>query len=220
MKKREVRWHHSCFAYFAAPAALLHWRRALPNAVREPVPRTGSEGSPSLGLSEPRGIRMGTGPYNAETYAFRCPGRIARASVFCRAVRGTPQLDSSWNAQQRKGRQSGVPYRQTSGHHIDQFHSVCDRTCCHRLLPWQNLPGWVFWWLWITYGLAYYGSFTAWWMPYLLRPDPKRVARYRTMYAATHAFLPEHNGIRPNTLHVLFDIVTVAILIDLAVLTA
>jgi hypothetical protein len=40
------------------------------------------------------------------------------------------------------------------------------------------------------------------------------------MYAATHAFLPERNGIRPNTLHVLFDIVTIAILIDLAVLTA
>jgi hypothetical protein len=37
------------------------------------------------------------------------------------------------------------------------------------------------------------------------------------MYAATHAFLPERNGIRPNTLHVFFDIVTLAILIDLAV---
>jgi hypothetical protein len=81
-------------------------------------------------------------------------------------------------------------------------------------------PSWVFWWLWITYGLACYGSFKAWWMPYLLRPDPQRAARYRTMYAATHAFLPERNGIRPNTLHVLFDIVTVAILIDLAVLMA
>jgi hypothetical protein len=40
------------------------------------------------------------------------------------------------------------------------------------------------------------------------------------MYAATHAFLPERNGIRPNTLHVIFDVVTVAILVDLAVLTA
>ena len=39
-------------------------------------------------------------------------------------------------------------------------------------------------------------------------------------YAATHAFLPERNGIRPNTLHVLFDMVTLAILIDLAVLMA
>jgi len=26
-------------------------------------------------------------------------------------------------------------------------------------------PAWVFWWLWITYGLACYGSFTAWWRP-------------------------------------------------------
>jgi len=80
-------------------------------------------------------------------------------------------------------------------------------------------PGWVFWWLWITYGLACYGSLKAWWMPYLLRPDPALVARYQTMYSGTHSFLPEHNGIRPNTLHVLFDIVTLAILIDLAVLT-
>ena len=80
-------------------------------------------------------------------------------------------------------------------------------------------PGWVFWWLWITYGLACYGSLKAWWAPYLYRPDPALIARYKTMYAGTHSFLPEHNGIRPNTLHVLFDIVTVAILIDLAALT-
>ena len=58
-------------------------------------------------------------------------------------------------------------------------------------------PGWVFWWLWITYGLACYGSLTAWWIPYLLRPEPERAARYRTMYAGTHAFLPERHGIRP-----------------------
>jgi len=84
----------------------------------------------------------------------------------------------------------------------------------------RTYPDWVFWWLWITYGLACYGSFKAWWRPYLFRPDPRQVARYQTMYAATHSFLPERNGIRPNTLHVLFDIVTIAILIDLAVLTA
>lgn len=77
-------------------------------------------------------------------------------------------------------------------------------------------PGWVFWWLWISYGLAYDGSFKAWWMPYLLRPDPQLAARYRTMYAGTHSILPD-NGIRPNTLHVLFDVVTVARLINLAV---
>jgi hypothetical protein len=81
-------------------------------------------------------------------------------------------------------------------------------------------PGWVFWWLWITYGLACYGSFKAWWMPYFIRPNPELAARYRIMYAGTHAFLPERNGMRPNTLHVIFDIVTVAILVNLAVLTA
>jgi hypothetical protein len=32
--------------------------------------------------------------------------------------------------------------------------------------------------------------------------------------------LPEHNGIRPNTLHMIFDIVTIAILIALGALTA
>jgi len=81
-------------------------------------------------------------------------------------------------------------------------------------------PSWLFWWLWITYGLACYGSLTAWWIPYLLRSEPQRAARYQVMYAATHSFLPEHNGIRPNTLHVIFDVVTVAIIIVLAVLTA
>lgn len=59
----------------------------------------------------------------------------------------------------------------------------------------------------------------AWWMPYLFRRDPALVARYKTMYAGTHPFMPEHNGIRPNTLHMLFDFVTGAILIELAILT-
>jgi hypothetical protein len=81
-------------------------------------------------------------------------------------------------------------------------------------------PGWLFWWLWITYGLACYGSLTAWWVPYLFRPEPKRAARYQVMYAGTHSFFPERNGIRPNTLHVIFDAVTVATIIVLAVLTA
>jgi len=56
-------------------------------------------------------------------------------------------------------------------------------------------------------------------MPYLFRRDPALIARYETMYAGNHSFLLEHNGIRPDTLHVLFDFVTISILIDLAVLT-
>jgi len=39
------------------------------------------------------------------------------------------------------------------------------------------------------------------------------------MFAATHAFLPERNGIRPNTLHVILHLATLATLLVLAVLT-
>jgi hypothetical protein len=82
-----------------------------------------------------------------------------------------------------------------------------------------GFPGWLFWFLWILYGLACYGSLKAWWIPYFSRPEPERVARERAMYARTHAFLPERNGIRPNTLHVIFDVVTVSILVVLAVVS-
>jgi hypothetical protein len=81
-------------------------------------------------------------------------------------------------------------------------------------------PGWLLWWLWIFYGLACYGSLKEWWIPYFSRPGAERVARYQAMYGTTHAFLPERNGIRPNTLHVIFDLVTVAILVTLALLTS
>ena len=83
----------------------------------------------------------------------------------------------------------------------------------------RAFPGWLFWWLWITYGLACYGSLKAWWIPYLFRAEPERAARYHVMYAGTHSFFPERNGIRPNTLHVIFDAVTVAVIIVLAVAT-
>jgi hypothetical protein len=39
------------------------------------------------------------------------------------------------------------------------------------------------------------------------------------MYKTTHAFLPQRNGITPNTLHVIFDIATLAVLIVLAAVT-
>ena len=84
----------------------------------------------------------------------------------------------------------------------------------------RTYPSWLLWWLWVFYGLAVYGSLKAWWIPYLYRADPKLAARYRVMYGTTHAFLPERHGIRPNTLHVIFDVVVVAILIVLGALTA
>ena len=81
-------------------------------------------------------------------------------------------------------------------------------------------PGWLLWWLWIFYGLVCYGALKEWWIPYFSQPTPERVARNQAMYGATHAFLPERNGIRPNTLHVILDLVTLAILIALGLVTA
>jgi hypothetical protein len=80
-------------------------------------------------------------------------------------------------------------------------------------------PSWLVWWLWISYGLLFAGELRAWWVPYLVRSEPARVARYRSMFGATHAFLPERNGIRPNTLHVILHLATLATLLVLAVLT-
>jgi hypothetical protein len=81
-------------------------------------------------------------------------------------------------------------------------------------------PAWLFWWLWISYGLLFVGELTAWWIPYLFHPEPGRAARYRVMFGATHAFLPERNGIRPNTLHVILHLLTLTTLVVLGALTA
>ena len=79
--------------------------------------------------------------------------------------------------------------------------------------PW---PGWLGPWLWISYGLLFAGELRAWWSPYLLKPEPDRAARYREMFGRTHAFLPERNGVTPNTLHVLLHACTAATLVLLA----
>ena len=73
----------------------------------------------------------------------------------------------------------------------------------------RDYPAWLEWLLWIGYGALLLGAFRAWWLPYLFVSEPARAARYK-MFANTHAFLPEHNGVRPNTLHVIFHIVALA----------
>jgi predicted outer membrane lipoprotein len=80
-------------------------------------------------------------------------------------------------------------------------------------------PNWLLCWLWGTYLVCAYGILRAWWIPYLGTPDPDRAKRYRVRFAGTHAFLPERNGIRPDSLHVGFHALIVAILIVLAYLT-
>jgi hypothetical protein len=80
----------------------------------------------------------------------------------------------------------------------------------------RGYPVWLWWWLWISYGLLFVGELRAWWLPYLVRAEPHRAERYRVLFGATHAFLPERNGVRPNTLHVVLHAATAATLVTLA----
>jgi hypothetical protein len=73
-------------------------------------------------------------------------------------------------------------------------------------------PHWLEMWLWINYGLFFAGLLRAWWIPYLLAPDQRRAARYQTIFAGTHTFLPRRNGIAPDTLHTALHVAIVAIL--------
>jgi len=78
---------------------------------------------------------------------------------------------------------------------------------------------WLWCWLWISYVALFMGELRAWWIPYLLKAEPTRAVRYRTLFGATHSFLPERNGMKPNTLHIVLHVITAATLIVLAMLT-
>ena len=79
----------------------------------------------------------------------------------------------------------------------------------------QPYPQWLETLLWITYGVFMIGLLRAWWVPYLVIQDPARAARYRIIFAGTYKFLPERNGMAPDTLHTLFHLAVVATLIAL-----
>jgi hypothetical protein len=76
----------------------------------------------------------------------------------------------------------------------------------------QPYPGWLRNWLAISYVVLFLGQMRAWWLPYLFRPEPERAERYRVMFGRTHSFLPQRNGIMPNTAHILLHIATLATL--------
>jgi hypothetical protein len=72
-------------------------------------------------------------------------------------------------------------------------------------------------WIWGTYVLLLLGAIRAWWVPYLVREDSARAERFRIMFGNTHTFLPQRNGMAPNTLHVAFHF---SLLITLALFAA
>jgi hypothetical protein len=77
-------------------------------------------------------------------------------------------------------------------------------------------PAWLYFYLLAAYGFLFIGELEAWWIPYLVWYQPKRVAQYEAMYGNTCAFLPPRNGIRINTLHFLLHAATLATLVILA----
>lgn len=70
--------------------------------------------------------------------------------------------------------------------------------------------GWAKPWAVVSDALVIVGVLKAWWIPHLFAPDPERAARHAVRFAGTHAFLPSRNGIRPDTLRVVFQAVAVA----------
>ena len=82
----------------------------------------------------------------------------------------------------------------------------------------QGYPHWLITTLWIAYALLLVGQLRAWWVPYLFRAEPERAARYRAMFGNTHSFLPERNGLVPNTAHTFLHVCTAATLIVLFML--
>ncbi|MHB8812642.1 MAG: hypothetical protein ACYDAE_05200 [Steroidobacteraceae bacterium] len=82
----------------------------------------------------------------------------------------------------------------------------------------SGYPDSLWTWLWIGYGLLFMGELRAWWIPYLLRPEPERALRYQGLFAGTYAFLPERNGMTPNALHCILHMTTLATLVVLCVM--
>lgn len=77
----------------------------------------------------------------------------------------------------------------------------------------QHYPGWLNYWLAISYTMLFIGQVRAWWIPYLFRPEPERAARYQVMFGNTHSFLAIRNGLVPNTAHILLHIATLLTLV-------
>jgi len=84
--------------------------------------------------------------------------------------------------------------------------------CC---VYWHS-PRWPHWlesYLVVSYCVLLAGALVAWWIPYLVWSNPERAARYRIRFAGTLRFLPERNGIAPDTLHVAFHGMVLATLV-------
>ena len=84
------------------------------------------------------------------------------------------------------------------------------------LVRWESgWPLWLYIYLVVAYGFLFVGELEAWWIPYLLRPQPERAASYQAIYGNTSAFLTPRHGIRINSLHFALHSATLASLLVL-----
>lgn len=123
----------------------------------------------SQGLDPARSVR--TVPYNPRTCAFHCDDRADRASVFRSFLRALHNWIPLGTLNNVRGVRVAFPTGKLLFTTLINFTPVAVGLAATVFYFRRGHPGWVFWWLWITYGLACYGSFKAWWMPYLFRPD-------------------------------------------------
>ncbi len=71
----------------------------------------------------------------------------------------------------------------------------------------KRYPIWARLWLVIHQLSIFIGVLFSWYLPYFLGyKAEEKVEEYREMFADTHSFLPEMNGIVPNTFHVVFHL--------------
>ncbi len=127
-------------------------------------------------------------------------GRRATMSVLTAVAGGNRPRSVAGRSATRK--------RKAYAHDLDYFKWPW---CASIHFTLVEYPNWLLWWLWGTCLVCAYGILRAWWIPYLGTPDPERAKRYSIRFAGAHAFLPERNGIRPDTLHVAFHALVVAI---------
>lgn len=71
---------------------------------------------------------------------------------------------------------------------------------CSAFFRYVPYPGWLYAWLWITYGALFLSQVQSWWLPYLIRTQQGRV----------------RNRVTPNTMHLILHLSTIATLILLA----
>lgn len=78
----------------------------------------------------------------------------------------------------------------------------------------KQYPIWIKLWLIIHQSCIFIGAFLSWWLPYFFGIGAAdRAERYQQMFGNTHSFLPEMNGIVPNTIHVFFHLTLLSCII-------